>query len=124
MMNYNNPYNNYPYATQIQHPQTTYLPLTFVSGIEGAKAFIVGANQTVYLKDSDSNILYEKKADAQGRYTLIAYELNKIENNTTSTKSVQICDLNAINEKLDILSSKVEKLITTQNKGEINDDKQ
>lgn len=128
MMNYNNPYNSYPYAAynqpQIQQPQTTYLPLTFVSGIEGAKAFIVGANQTVYLKDSDSNVLYEKKADAQGRYTLIAYELNKIENNTTSTKSIQICDLNAINEKLDILSSKVEKLITTQNKGEINDDKQ
>lgn len=124
MMNYNNPYNNYPYAAYNQQPQTTYLPLTFVSGIEGAKAFIVGANQTVYLKDSDSNVLYEKKADAQGRYTLIAYELNKIENNTTSTKSVQICDLNAINEKLDILSSKVEKLITTQNKGEINDDKQ
>ena len=129
MMNYNNPYNSYPYVAynqqpQIQQPQTTYLPLTFVSGIEGAKAFIVGANQTVYLKDSDSNMLYEKKADAQGRYTLIAYELNKIENNTTPTKSVQICDLNAINEKLDILSSKVEKLITTQNKGEINDDKQ
>lgn len=125
MMNNYNPYNNYPYAAYNQQPQqTTYLPLTFVSGIEGAKAFIVGANQTVYLKDSDSNILYEKKADAQGRYTLIAYELNKIENNTTSTKSVQICDLNAINEKLDILSSKVEKLITTQNKGEINDDKQ
>lgn len=124
MMNYNNPYNSYPYAAYNQQPQTTYLPLTFVSGIEGAKAFIVGANQTVYLKDSDSNVLYEKKADAQGRYTLIAYELNKIENNTTSTKSIQICDLNAINEKLDILSSKVEKLITTQNKGEINDDKQ
>lgn len=124
MMNYNNPYNSYPYAAYNQQPQTTYLPLTFVSGIEGAKAFIVGANQTVYLKDSDSNVLYEKKADAQGRYTLIAYELNKIENNTTPTKSVQICDLNAINEKLDILSSKVEKLITTQNKGEINNDKQ
>ena len=124
MMNYNNPYNNYPYAAQIQQPQTTYLPLTFVSGIEGAKAFIVGANQTVYLKDSDSNILYEKKADAQGRYTLIAYELNKIENNAASTKNVQICDLNAINEKLNILSNKIEKLITTQNKGEINDDKQ
>ena len=78
--NYNNPYNQYPYAVYNQQPQypqqyqqmqqpqqTNYLPLTFVNGIEGAKAFIVGANQPVYLKDSDSNILFEKKADNQGK---------------------------------------------------------
>ena len=134
MMNYNNPYNGYQYnnyMNQYQQPmqpqmqqQTNYLPLTFINGIEGAKAFIVAPNQTVYLKDSDSNILYEKKADAQVRYTLTAFELNKFENNTTPTKYVQISDLNVVNEWVDILSSKVEKLITAQNKGEINDDKQ
>ena len=125
MNNYNNPYNQYPYTNNVYQPQyqqpqqTTYLPLTFVNGIEGAKAFIVGANQTVYLKDSDSNILYEKRADQQGRYTLTAYEMNKIDmNNPTPVKYAQICDLNALNEKVNILSSKVEKLITTQNKGE------
>lgn len=125
MNNYNNPYNQYPYTNNVYQPQyqqpqqTTYLPLTFVNGIEGAKAFIVGANQTVYLKDSDSNILYEKRADQQGRYTLTAYEMNKIDmNNPTTVKYAQICDLNALNEKVNILSSKVEKLITTQNKGE------
>ena len=125
MNNYNNPYNQYPYTNNVYQPQyqqpqqTTYLPLTFVNGIEGAKAFIVGANQTVYLKDSDSNILYEKRADQQGRYTLTAYEMNKIDmNNTVPVKYAQICDLNALNEKVNILSSKVEKLITTQNKGE------
>lgn len=124
MNNYNNPYNQYPYTNNVYQPQyqqpqqTTYLPLTFVNGIEGAKAFIVGANQTVYLKDSDSNILYEKRADQQGRYTLTAYEMNKIDmNNPTPVKYAQICDLNALNEKVNILSSKVEKLITTQNKG-------
>ena len=131
MNNYNNPYNQYPYTQynnnynqfnqqpQYQQPQqTTYLPLTFVNGIEGAKAFIVGANQTVYLKDSDSNILYEKRADQQGRYTLTAYEMNKIDmNNPAPVKYAQICDLNALNEKVNILSSKVEKLIITQNKG-------
>lgn len=88
--NYNNPYNQYPYTNyqqpmqpqyqqQVVQPQTTYLPLTFVNGVEGAKAFIVGANQTVYLKDSDSNTLFEKKADAQGKYTLTAYEMKPIE---------------------------------------------
>ena len=44
-MNYNNPYYNpyqqYPYTMQPHQPQpqqTNYLPLTFVNGIEGAKA--------------------------------------------------------------------------------------
>lgn len=80
-MNYNNPYgyNQFPMYQQ----QTTYLPLTFVNGIEGAKAFIVGANQTVYLKDSDSDMLYEKRADAQGRYSLVAYRLQLVDNNKT-----------------------------------------
>lgn len=103
--NYNNPYNQYPYTNymnnnvqyqqpqQMQQPiqqQTNYLPLTFVNGIEGAKAFIVGANQTIYLKDSDSNVLFEKRADAQGKYTLIAYELKSIElNNIGKEKKEQ-----------------------------------
>lgn len=91
--NYNNPYNQYPYTNyqqpnynngynqfqQQQPQQTTYLPLTFVNGIEGAKAFIVGANQTVYLKDSDSDMLYEKRADGQGRYSIKAYKLQEVE---------------------------------------------
>lgn len=60
--------------------QTSYLPLTFTSGLVGAKSFIVPPNQTVYLKDSDegSNLLFEKSADSNGRYTLKAYCLNEI----------------------------------------------
>lgn len=156
-MNYNNPYYNpyqqYPY-TQQQYQQvqpqmqqnyaansqaynsqpqmqTSYLPLTFVSGIEGAKAFIVGANQIVYLKDSDSNILFEKKADQQGKYTLTAFELKQIDVNNIG-KPIQEKptenyivkedlkpfvtkgDLNALEtifeSKLDKLSSRIEKL--------------
>ena len=129
-MNYNNynnpynPYNQYPYAVYPQQPQpqqqTNYLPLTFVNGIEGAKAFIVGANQTVYLKDSDSNILFEKKADNQGKYSITAYELKQIDiNNIGKTKTpenefVKISDLNALetlfDSKIDKLSSRIEKL--------------
>lgn len=64
----------------MQQPQTSYLPLTFTSGLVGAKSFIVAPNQTVFLKDSDenSNLLFEKSADQNGRYTLRAYELNEI----------------------------------------------
>lgn len=125
-MNYNNPYFNpyqqYPYTQQ----QTNYSQLTFINGIEGAKAFIVAPNQTIYLKDSDSNILYEKKADAQGRYTLTAFELKPVEMNaptpTQTNEYATANDLNALKslfmEQMNILSSKIEKLNITQNKEE------
>ena len=130
-MNYNNPYFNpyqqYPYTqpTQQQTPMTNYLQLTFINGIEGAKAFIVAPNQTIYLKDSDSNILYEKKADAQGRYTLTAFELKPVEINTPTaptqpTAYATTSDLNALKsifmEQMNIITSKLEKLNLTQNK--------
>ena len=141
-MNYNNPYFNpyqaYPYTQQqYQQPQaqqqTNYLPLTFINGIEGAKAFIVAPNQTVYLKDSDSNILYEKKADAQGRYTLSAFELKAIEMNPpsnnpapTKTEYATTSDLNALKsffiEQVSILSSEIKKAVKTQNTEALNDD--
>ena len=128
-MNYNNPYFNpyqqYPYTqpTQQQTPMTNYLQLTFINGIEGAKAFIVAPNQTIYLKDSDSNILYEKKADAQGRYTLTAFELKPVEINTPTapvkSEYATTSDLNALKsifiEQMNTLSSKIEKLSLTQN---------
>ena len=162
-MNYNNPYQQYPYTMynnnntyqqqyqnyqqpqqmqygyqqqtqpQAQQLQTTYLPLTFVNGVEGAKAFIVGANQVIYLKDSDSNILFEKKADAQGKYTLVAFELKQIDVNNIGKDTnanpistdrfimkddikdfVKTSDLNALetlfDSKLDKISSRIEKL--------------
>lgn len=89
-------YNNYPYGNtyqpygfqqtnynqqmQPQQQQIPYIPLTYISGIVGAKAYIVAPNQTVFLKDSDegSNLLFEKSADNFGRYTLKAYELKQI----------------------------------------------
>ena len=129
-MNYNNPYFNpyqsYPYTqpTQQQNaPMTNYLQLTFINGIEGAKAFIVAPNQTIYLKDSDSNILYEKKADAQGRYTLTAFELKPVEINTPTptptTTYATTNDLNALKtffiERMNTLSSEIKKAVKTQN---------
>ena len=74
-------YNNYnPYGQQFP-----YIPLTFVNGIEGAKAYIVAPNQTVYLRDSDADIIYIKTADPQGRYMLKAYNLIPVEKQTEPT---------------------------------------
>lgn len=79
-MNYNS-YNPYGYSQpytqpQPQSAQTIYHPLTFVSGLVGAQAFIVSPGQTVYLLDMQGKALYIKSADNQGRYSLQSYRLN------------------------------------------------
>ena len=134
-MNYNNPYYNpyqqYPYTQgntqstqqyqqmqyqQMQMPQqqpqqTNYLPLTFVNGIEGAKAFIVHPNQVIYLKDSDSNLLFEKKADAQGKYTITAFELKQVDYNRPTQQPVQAAVNYATIDDLTKVQMRLENMI-------------
>lgn len=55
-----------------------FLPMTFVNGLIGAKAYIVPAGQTIFLKDSDSDYLYKKEADNMGAYKITAYKLNEV----------------------------------------------
>ena len=77
-MNNQNPQPQQQVAPQPQ--QTSYLPLTYVSGIVGAKSFIVAPNQTIFLRDSDegSDVLFEKSADMYGKYTIKAYHLTEV----------------------------------------------
>lgn len=96
-MNYNyNPYNQYSYT-----PQTQYIPLTFVSGIEGAKAFIVTPNQTVYLRDSESDTLFIKSADMQGRYSLKVYSLVPIEQTQKQQEYVSVDMFNQFKKEIE-----------------------
>lgn len=133
-MNYNynyNQYAQYPYnytqyqqpqpQIQMQQPQTQYIPLTFVSGIEGAKAFIVAPNQTVYLRDSDTETLFIKTADAQGRYTLKTYNLTPTDG-TVKPSNIEFATIEALNavkhdfeERLNKLSIELEKAIGGRN---------
>ena len=145
-MNYNNPYNNpyynpyqqYPYTQyqqqnyqqqqvqpqmqQQQPQQTNYLPLTFVNGIEGAKAFIVNPNQVIYLKDSDSNLLFEKKADAQGKYTITAFELKQIDYSRPVQKPVETPVNYATIDDLTKLQVRLENMINELKSKEIKQD--
>ena len=78
---YANNYNNQFYNQQVQQPiQPVVYPLTFTNGVIGAKAFFMAQpNSIVYLLDSDTNnVLYEKRADQQGRCSLKAYQLKEI----------------------------------------------
>lgn len=133
-MNYNynyNQYGQYPYnytqyqqpqpQMQMQQPQTQYIPLTFVSGIEGAKAFIVAPNQTVYLRDSDTETLFIKTADNQGRYTLKTYNLTPTDGavKQNNVEFVTTSELNALKhdfeERMNKMSLELEKLIGGKN---------
>lgn len=120
--NYQQPnnYNAYQQPQSIQ--QQNYHPLTFVNGIEGAKSFIVNPNQVVYLKDSDSDLFFEKRADAQGKYTLTAFHLVPINNeNQDKGKNIDLSnyatknDLNSmsnkLNEKINELNNQLEMLL-------------
>lgn len=109
-------------APQVQpQQQTNYLPLTFVSGVEGAKAFIVPPNQTVYLRDSDTETLFIKTADAQGRYTLKTYNLTPTDG-TAKPSNIEFATIEALNavkhdfeERLNKLSIELEKAIGGRN---------
>lgn len=100
-----------PQQIQTQPTQQSYLPLTFVNGVEGAKAFIVNPNQVVFLKDSDSDILFEKKADAQGKYSLTAYKLTQIDMNnigkpTTNVQPIKTENFVTKDEMKDFVTTK------------------
>ena len=113
-------YNQYQYQPQQMQQQTQYIPLTFVSGIEGAKAFIVTPNQTVYLRDSDSDMIFIKTADTQGRYTLKTYnlipteEVKKNYNNEFASVEALNALRNDFEERLKKLSEELEKLNVDQ----------
>lgn len=103
-------YNMYQNYQQQPQQQISYAPLTYVNGIEGAKAYIVAPNQIVYLKDSDSNTLFEKKADAQGKYTLNAYELTAIKLDDVGKKSVSEQENTSFKTDLKTLQDKLDKI--------------
>ena len=123
-------YNNYYYPNQQQAPQPqmqtqiqqpNYLPLTYVNGEEGAKAYIVSPNTTIYLRDSDSNKLFIKSSDNNGKYAIETYELISFgENSQKRQNSSETIDpnqfiskdqLSALEEKFEAKLSKLQSKI-------------
>ena len=109
-MTYQNPYPNYQGQSyysqpqqqmgmgltqntpQMQQPQQNFIPMFYINGIIGAKAFtMTSPNSTILLKDSESNMIYEKKSDAEGRCTISAFEMKPVnlDNNGLPIKNVE-----------------------------------
>lgn len=70
-----NPYYQFPtgYPFQQQSQSNIY----WVQGIEGAKAYPVGANNSVMLMDSDNSVFYIKTADQAGVPSLRIFDFNE-----------------------------------------------
>ena len=105
-------YNNQAMQQQVQPQQPMqqqiqqqFIQMFFVGSEDDVKKYIVMPNQMVYLKDINSNILYEKKANNIGEYSIKKYELKDLSTPTENTP------VYALKSDLEALSSKVDKLL-------------
>lgn len=102
----NNYYNPYGYYQQPQ--QQVVIPMTYVNGLEGAKAYWMATNSIAYLRDNnDDTILYEKKTDAVGKYYIKGYKLTEMQLDQNGTFKVQNSQdsINILNSKIDAIYS-------------------
>lgn len=130
---FQNPYMNNNYYQQqsvaVQQPvmqQQNFIPLTFTNGLIGAKAYIMmQPNSVVYLQDSESDKLFIKKSDAQGRCTLETYHLVREQTDEngnvvpTQTMFATKDDLKALQDTLIESINKLSSVVKTAENKEI-----
>ena len=98
-------YQAQPQVQQVQ--QQVVIPLTYVNGLEGAKAYFMGTNQVAYLRDNnDDSILYEKKTDNVGKYQMKAYKLTELK----TSENRQSFVLDTQNDSMKVLESKLDAI--------------
>lgn len=71
----------------------------FVNGIEDAKAYIVGPNCTYFLRDTNSNMCFEKRADSSGKWTMKVYNLVEVQPDEPIKRS----EFDALSAKIDTI---------------------
>ena len=147
--NYNNPYNQYSYNAyqnnnmqpqqnygmyqQPQYQQPNHTIFVLVNDYSEVERYIVGADQTINFYDGKNGYVFSKSADGLGKYTIRAFKLDEIDirnigkdnNQNKETKDyITRNDLNALQsdfeQKLNNLSSQVEKLSKTPYKSNYN----
>ena len=101
---YQNP-NMYQQQMQPQAPQQAIIPMTYVNGLEGAKAYWMATNSIAYLRDNnDDSILYEKKTDALGKFQIKGFKLTEMQVENGSFKAQNS------NDSIKILESKIDAI--------------
>lgn len=111
-MNYNYYPQTYPYY---QQPNNN--GLTWVSGIESAKAWYIAPNTTVALWDSESQTIYIKSADASGMPSMkiLDYALREPTSPVERVSDAKVDyltreDLNALYEQISDLRDEIDNL--------------
>lgn len=117
-MAYNNMFPmNYPAMQYPQMPiQTPQLQqqnnsITWVSGEAGAKAYLVGPNQTVQLWDSESQTIYLKSADASGMPTMKILDYTIREQNSQPTSALMQSSDYVTHDELSAFEERITKMI-------------
>ena len=107
--NQNSYYQNFQPQTSNFNQQTN---ITFVNGIEGAKAFQMSPNSSALLMDSDNSKFYVKSTDSLGVAKISSYSFTEDENlcgsNQTSQDTANIVQLSK--EEYNSLVSRVAEL--------------
>lgn len=96
---------------QMQQPQSNNAGFVWVQGEAAAKAYPVGAGNSVLLMDSEAPVLYMKSTDTSGRpLPMETYDLVKRENVVASQPKQPQIDLSEY-VKMSDLESKVKELV-------------
>ena len=125
----NNYYNQMPYGygsnyyqqqPMQQQMQPTIIPMVYVNGLEGAKAYWMGTNSIAYLRDNnDDTILYEKKTDVMGKYYIKGFKLSEMQLDQNGGFKTQ-----NDNDSIKLLESKIDaiySILATKNEVKSNE---
>lgn len=131
---YYNPYSNtgamqqpnymqQPVQQQPSQPQQgaayTFLPLTFVNGIDDVNKFVVPLNQSVYLRDGNTDTLYIKSTNTQGQTSIEQFKLVRSNGETPNQTSIEYVTKQDFVELRNSIKGDIESLL----KGGIVNDK-
>ena len=99
-------------------PQGQIGGITWVSGEAGAKAYLVGPNQTVQLWDSESPTIYLKSADASGMPTMKILDYTIREQNSQPTSALMQSSDYVTHDELSAFEERITKMIKGGNDNE------
>lgn len=114
-----NPYGSYPQPSMPQNTSSRTInsnTYAFVNGIEGAKSFIVPANQTILLMDNEQPVCYMKQSNALGQSILRYFKLSEVsESDIRNINNQQQLNLNyATKDELKGILERLDKLENKQ----------
>lgn len=88
------------------------LPFILINSPDEARRYIPNLNSTVYLKDTNSSLLFEKTCDSQGKTTLRVFELKEMDlgSDNKAVAKPQMATMNDLEKLSNDLNAKLEEL--------------